>query len=68
MKGTNIFIGEKDLKDTGTSVISSNELTRETWVLARPVGYLSFWFTLKCALKVLTHDADIVIWKDPSNN
>ncbi|MFA6314962.1 MAG: hypothetical protein WC648_01150 [Candidatus Paceibacterota bacterium] len=66
MKGTNIFLGELDLKERGTAIESSIQKGR--WVYARPVGYISFWHTLKCAWKVLTHKADIVVWNEPGNN
>lgn len=60
LRGTNEFIGEYDLSDNGAKLLNSSN----DWVIARPEGYKSFWFTLKCAWKVLTHQADIVIWEE----
>ena len=57
--GTNTFIAERDLKDTGSQV----EVEKGKWAIARPLGYVSFFYTLKCAWKVLKHEADIIIWK-----
>lgn len=59
LEGTNIFIAEKDLKDTGTQV----EVEKGKWAIARPIGYYGFFWTLNCAWKVLKHEADIIIWK-----
>lgn len=58
--GTNIFIGEKDIKSHTQVDIGK---TTPRWVTARPVGYISPWHTLKCAWLVLKGKADIVIWK-----
>lgn len=66
MKGTHIFLGELDLKDRGCLVESS--LMKGKFVKGRPIGYISFWHTLKCAWRVLTHKADIVVWNEPNNN
>lgn len=59
LEGTNIFIAERDLKDSGHQV----EVEKGKWTIARPIGYQDFFWTLKCAWKVLKHEADIVIWK-----
>lgn len=58
--GTNIFIGNTDLKDNG----NAQQYDNEKWGVARPVGYISFWHTLKCAWLVLSGRADIVTWRD----
>lgn len=60
LEGTNVFVGEKDLRLEGMPQV---EVERGKWALARPIGYIGFWHTLKCALKVLKHEADIIIWK-----
>lgn len=57
--GTNIFIGNTDLKDNETT----QQYGRGKWGTARPVGYISFWYTLQCALKVFRGEADIVVWE-----
>jgi hypothetical protein len=62
MKGTNIFIGEENL----TTTVAYRDSGK--FIPARPIGYISFFFTLKCAWKVLLHKADIVIWKDKRNS
>lgn len=64
MTGTNIFIGEEDLKDDGPSI---QAYSVQKWVTARPVGYIGFWHRMSCALKVLKGRADIVIWKVKEN-
>lgn len=66
MKGTNIFVGELDLKERGASIQSS--IMPGKWVKARPIGYISFFHTLKCAWLVLRHKADIVVWNEAGNN
>lgn len=64
MQGINIFIGEKDLgKDwqaTKTEAIVNN---KKTWVVARPIGYISLLHRIKCAWLVFKQEADIVVWK-----
>jgi hypothetical protein len=59
LEGTNIFIAERDLKDNGMQA----EVEKGKWAIARPIGFISFWHTLTCAIKVLKHEADIIIWK-----
>lgn len=56
--GTNIFYGEHDLKDQGVT-----HEVRGRWIPTRPIGYIGFWHTLKCAWMVLTNQADIVVWE-----
>lgn len=58
--GTNIFIGNRDLKDNG----AAQHFVNGKWGTARPVGYIGFWHTLQCALKVLRGEADIVVWEE----
>lgn len=59
LEGTNVFIAEKDLKG---STFHRHKNGQEH--IARPIGYIGFFFTLDCAWKVLTHKADIVTWRD----
>jgi hypothetical protein len=59
LEGTNIFIAQEDLKGFDTL----QEVEKGHWEIARPVGYIGFWHTLDCAMKVLRHEADIVVWK-----
>ena len=32
------------------------------WVAARPMGWDSIWFRLKCAWRVFRMEADILLW------
>lgn len=59
LQGTNVYIAETDLRDKGFSV----EVEKGKWAIGREIGYIGFLHTLRCALRVLFHEADIVIWK-----
>jgi hypothetical protein len=63
MHGTNVFIGEEDLKTD--TYIQAYSVQKE--VPARPVGFHGLRFKLECAFKLLTGKADIVIWKVSEN-
>lgn len=61
-RGINIFKGEEDLKEKAT-LAGIHIDGKQKWVYTRPIGYSSFWHSLKCAWLVFREKADIVIWK-----
>lgn len=62
LEGTNIYVAERDFKDEATRLTHHHKNGQKH--MARPDGYVGFFYTLDCAWKVLTHQADIVLWED----
>lgn len=58
MQGTNIYFGERDLKDYG----NQNSCDGINYFTARPLGFISFIYRVKCAMRVISGEADIVVW------
>lgn len=58
--GVNVYVGERDIRPKGHA---EKQLPSGEWVTARELGYVSALDRLKCALKVLRGEADIVIWQ-----
>lgn len=65
MKGTNVFIGEEDLKDHGMTL---QAYSVQEYVTARPIGLIGLRYRMLYAFEVLMGRADIVIWKVKENN
>lgn len=59
LMGTNVFIGERDLKDNGSVM----QVKPNRWVPMRPIGYIGIAYRIRCAWRVLRGQADIVQWK-----
>lgn len=60
LKGTNVFYGERDIKDSG-ALQSHNG---KNYYTSRPIGFISFLYRMKCAWKVASGNADIVMWQE----
>ena len=60
--GTNVFLGERDLKDDG----ASKQLPSGEWVKSRSIGWVGLGYRIKFAWRVLRGYADIVVWEHNS--
>lgn len=59
MQGVNIYQGERDLAKKGSAEC---EVYPGHWELCRPIGYIGFFYKVRCAWRVLIGKADIVEW------
>lgn len=58
MRGINVYVGERDLKDNGCAA----EVKPGVWEVARPLGFSSLSHRIKWAWRVFMERADVVTW------